>query len=132
MKTYSISKEEIIKAVIEEPLTVGTFFRSDERNDDGKCSVCAVGAVLRRVKPKAFGTDSANNITEWNGSFLYIDDAEKSNNFLAILSSHHEYFYHHFNRNLFAHNDIIDHDLQILHLLSVIEAFCPETVTFKI
>ena len=137
MKTYKVTKQQIIDAVIEEPLIHGHFFSTDSDISYKTCGVCAVGAVLRRAdKKRMFTVSDGESVTEDRYAYCDLNLAELSENFLAILSSQHEYFANMFNSNedICAELDgeLEDIDLQRLHLLSVIEAFCPPGVEFEV
>lgn len=125
---YKITKEQIIKAVTIEPLTCGKFCKLDR-----SCEVCAVGAVLRHAgfKNKEI-SDSAIVATKYVYMASELDLAESLNNFLSILSCHHELFAKNHNSATFKFDTIEDVTLQRLHLLSVIEAFCPPVVEFEV
>lgn len=135
MKKYKVTKKQIIQAIISEPLTFNKFFDiwktgSNRRN----CSVCAVGAVLRTAIKKDWILATANpfEATDFICSAEDLDYALDADNFLSILSSHHEYFAENFNCEYDDElkQQIKNMDLQRLHLLNVIEAFCPKVVEF--
>jgi hypothetical protein len=131
---YKVTKQQIIDAVLTEPLTFGKYIDFDRMNDS-TCQVCAVGAVLRKV---GFSNNDIYNksydVTNGIATTDQLDLADKNNNFLQILSTHHEYFATTENSKWEDHFDekILDDDLQRLHLLNVIEAFCPDFVEFEV
>lgn len=137
MKTcYVVTKKQIIEAVLTEPLIYNRFVHdiSMSTNENPDCGVCAVGAVLRKAGLK--NRDILNNamtITKltFSSEDLEYDLDVDNNNFLSILSMHHEYFASRYNSKL-RNYELKDVNLQRMHLLSVIEAFCPEVVTFEI
>lgn len=124
---YKISKAKVIEAICTEPLSSGNFFSlvhsSMSDIDDGKCSVCAIGAILRKTKPKTFSSTDAMWVTD----HVYISDficaAYEDNNFLSILSCEYEEF---------CLNHPHDKDEQRFHALMVAEAFCPDVLEFEV
>lgn len=134
---YRITKKQIIEAVTTEPLTHGIFF--ENKRAAKTCPVCAVGAVLRKVDRNncSFFSSSITgfNVTDNMYASDHLWDAEHSDNFLAILSTHHETFAdeHNCSYNMKTGTyKLVDMDLQRLHLLNVIEAFCPPVVEFEV
>lgn len=131
-KTYSVTKKQIIEAVLTEPLIANQFVDFLTSKNE-KCSVCAVGAVLRKAglnNNQIF--ENAAKITKYDfceRSFMEGKDLD-TDNFLSILSMHHEYFAQYVNQSFYRDPEAMD--LQRMHLLNVIEAFCPEVVTFMI
>lgn len=126
---YKISKKKVIEAISTEPLTYGKFFKYYNEVDNGICEVCAVGAVLRKIKPKYFDSTHGFRITHYLAAKEYLYRAYASNNFLSILSCEHESFVNDENK---FNESIANLDLQRLHLLSIIEAFCPDVVEFEV
>lgn len=110
---YKITKKKVIEAILTEPLGSGHFFLNFR--DDGKCKVCAVGAILRATKKDHF--DSNNAFEATNGTANY-----EKNNFLSILSCEFEDYMQDFDSTI---------DEARLHCLNVIEAFCPEVLEFE-
>jgi hypothetical protein len=123
---YKITKEKVLEAIVKEPLTYGRFFGISGGVDDGKCAVCAVGAVLRAVRPGVFGADVADQVT--NGTCISLKDAYKSGNFLSILSAEYEYGANEF-------NSVLDYtsyyDMRRFHALMVAEGMCPDVLEIK-
>lgn len=134
---YKVTKKQIIEAVMTEPLVAGMFFATAGGDRElTTCPVCAVGAVLRKtVQPDNLNLHFSGRLATnamYNADDL--DDAYESRNFLAILSTEHEAFAEQFNSipdDGIAETELINVDLQRLHLLNVIEAFCPAVVTFE-
>lgn len=53
MKTYTITKKQVIKALETEPiLQAGKFFHTYEEENKKICKVCVVGAVIRQNVPE--------------------------------------------------------------------------------
>lgn len=52
-KRKTVTKKEILEAIKKEPLKAGSWVKMDDFGDpvkDKNCTVCAIGAVLRRAK----------------------------------------------------------------------------------
>lgn len=120
---YTISKDKVIEAICTEPLENGAFF-SGYDVDDGKCTVCAVGAILRNTKSRLFDMNSAISVTQSMIGPSSLSNAYESGNFLSILSCEYEDF---------CSEDMQDKkDEQRFHALMVAEAFCPDVLEFEV
>lgn len=130
---YKLSKKKVIEAILTEPLKPGRFFHisrkynSDEQFDDGQCSVCAVGAVLRKTINKNFNSQSGFTVVGdyYTGDRLH--EAYIGDNFLSILSTEFESYC-----DSFGGREDIEYDEVRFHLLNVIEASCPEVLEFEV
>ena len=126
---YKISKKKVIEAICTEPLKAGDFFHGSTKKDNGKCSVCAVGAILRKTKQKTFSANDAVEATKDYFTEYELGDAYRSGNFLSILSCEFEWAD---NEIIFGKHGIDNaDDFLRLHCLNIIEAFCPEVLEFE-
>lgn len=129
---YKITKKKVIEAVLSEPLNIKyenrKFFSSDDMNDDGKCEVCAVGAVLRKISPKKFGIDDGAKLTARISGPEQLYEAYEENIFMSVLSCEYESFIKEHGYNSSKEAEIETRT----HLLSVIEAFCPDVLEFDL
>jgi hypothetical protein len=117
---YRIKKAKVLEALATEPLKAGHFMKLKyEEVDDGKCSVCAVGAIFRKTKPKFFTSHDIN--TSMGGLYIgaLIDQAWIDGNFLDILSAEFEYA-----------SQECGEETARLHAIMVAEAICPEVLEF--
>ena len=91
--TKEITKQQVLKALRNEPLEGGQFFANDKPN----CNVCAVGAVLREVSFETwfkkmdirFTVSRVVGDMVWLGGFSHIGDwrqALKDKQYLSALS----------------------------------------------
>lgn len=128
---YKISKKKVIKAIVTEPLASGRFFDSLDYKgkDDGKCAVCAVGAVLRNTKRRKFSSYDAENICHDYYTSDYVTEAYETENFLSILSSEFEFSSKQYNPDLSADEEV---NLDRFHALMVAEGMCPDVLEFKV
>jgi len=90
----SISKKKIIEALKTEPLAPGTWVRleGDKTHNDPTCTVCAVGAVLRKAKFRNFAI-TQNAHRQVGNCYFNGDDykaALKERNYLGALSAYFE------------------------------------------
>ena len=82
MKEYTISRKECINAIMNEPLKVSKWFHGRRKD----CSVCAVGAILRRTdRTCQLDGDEATMMRDATNE-EYIDIHLKDKNYLAALS----------------------------------------------
>lgn len=93
--TKTITKKQVIEALETEPLTLGNFWVYSKIVPD--CSVCAVGAVLRRTSfERAFRGRNSMTIGELATKNQYFEGLGKvksllkSRNWLGALSSYFE------------------------------------------
>lgn len=119
-----ITRENIVRAIREEPLKSGKFF--GDISHLKTCQVCAVGAVIRREIPD-YVPDNANphNICKLlDGSYnaAYLKQALKTDNYLSQLSCL-------FEDACDVLEEDIDMDLVRDHLVAYVETFFPETIT---
>ncbi len=119
-----ITKKEIVRAILTERLEARQFFNSKNGDDNGKCKVCAVGAVLRHKNIKS---DSAGPIVT-QGCYIATDMSSAyfsfiydENTFLGILSSEFEGY------NLFKNYKATEDELR-LHALMIVEGLCPNEI----
>lgn len=129
---YKISKKKVIEALLTEPLGAGSFFDSPSdtwTKDDGKCGVCAVGAILRAVKPKFFNISQGYRVTNENCSGFEAsrDRAWDSSNFMAILSTEFEYA-----AMENAAEDYGNKDFDRFHAIMIAEGMCPDVLEFEV
>lgn len=126
-----ISKEEMVKAVMTEPLGWGEFV------DDNNCAVCAVGAVLRRagvppesidyvardmVEDEDFGADGVDDRWTTEEVRLFAEEIAERNP-LAGLSYLHE--------GLPICSDEFDRDGHRVQLACFIEANMPAEIEIE-
>ncbi len=128
---YKISKKKVIQAIVTEPLAPGRFFDSLEYKgkDDGKCSVCAVGAVLRNTKKRKFSSYDAELACEEYYTGDYVTEAYETDNFLSILSSEFEFSSSKYNPELSNEEEL---NLDRFHALMVAEGMCPDVLEFEV
>lgn len=139
MKTFKITKDEVKHALITEPLKAGTFFHTKEDSrwvpENGKCSVCAVGAILRNTRDKFFNSDDGFNVTGYLCGASSIDAAYDFNNFMSILSCEFEAASNikgQSKEHYIDDTERIDSDSDDMRmfLLFLTEAFCPDVLEF--
>jgi hypothetical protein len=141
-KTVTVSKAQVMKAIATEPNLTSNTFISQELGeaDEVVCKVCAVGAVLRSIRPEFNSDDGIINCTTVSPVGLHRryaiaaghDDSilfERASP-LGQISTAYEYAY----VEAFQ-NEGIDHfssiELARLYALFIAEAFCPSTVEVK-
>lgn len=155
MKTVKITKQNLIDAIINEPLKAGDWVHQSEIDGKfkplAKCKVCAVGAVLRDTGVFINGSGisdyamrKTNNATadDYRGigtPFIDYDRVfteKKTKDFLSTLSRHFEEVstakkYKKYGKEYFGKGEITMADVRE-YMLHVIEAFMPETFTLHI
>lgn len=124
MKKYKISKEKVKQALITEPLRDGAFHHGKDDLDDKKCSVCAVGAVLRNTKGLEFSYEHGPTVTEGMSGSFSLNVAHESDNFMAKLSCE-------FEDASYSEQESPNSDDMRMFLLFLTEAFCPAVLEFE-
>lgn len=122
--TYKISKAKVKEALIHENLTGQGWFNGNHE-DDGQCGVCAIGAILRKTKPKHFDKYNAVTITDGIFSAGLVDHHFVDSNFLSRLSTEYETAKNH-------KQEQSDSDDMRMFLLFLTEAFCPDVLEFEV
>lgn len=122
---YKISKKKVIEAILTEPLKPGTFFSNELQADDGKCPVCAVGAVLRKTKAKTFNRRHAEASTDYSYVSCDVGMSYFGDNFLSILSTEYETA----GNSMHENEDVY---LPRFHALMVAEGMCPDVLEFEV
>ena len=127
---YKITKQEVLQALLTEPLNPGTFFEAPYATDIKGCKVCAVGAILRNIK--AYYFDEKDAIFACEKAYT-IGQYPATNNFLSLLSIEFEeageyllYGYEH----EFAEQELWD--ILRAHIYGVALAECPEVLTVEV
>jgi hypothetical protein len=122
-RKYRVTKRTVMRALLTEPLTSGNFFSNlATEKDDGRCEVCAIGAILRNTRANFFTEEHARQVTDNLCSFLDVELAYASGNFLSVLSSEYEWA---------AAQWDSGSNLIRLHALMVAEGMCPSVLEFK-
>lgn len=143
----SITKAEVLEALSTEPLEGGAWFSTYEKRQLATCSVCAVGAILRKMSFSKALPDRCiikSSVHYINGKLIYpplgseltedmslpsdIDDAYNSGNFFSILSCEFETAEE---KRRYV-GDGVDSDTVRMHALMVAEAFCPEVLEVEV
>lgn len=133
---YKISKEKVIEAIVKEPLASGKFFDLEAGYgiDDGKCEVCAVGAILRNTKKREFSSIDAENACHEIYTSDCLETAYETENFLSILSSEFETA----SMDHVPELSLDELSLEELkhfsrfHALMVAEGMCPDVLEFEV
>lgn len=123
---YQIKKKKVIEAILTEPLMAGEFFGGSYL-DNGECSVCAVGAILRATKSGAFGGCDAESVTGYLFSAAAIVEAWESENFMSILSCEFETAGLGLDIGTYQ-----DENLPRFHALMIAEGMCPDVLEFEV
>lgn len=121
---YKISKKKVIEAILAEPLSQGAFFKMPDQwrqKEDARCSVCAVGAILRATKEKEFNSADGETVTKGFYSLSDVSAAWEAGNFLSILSTEFEYA-----------DSFEDKHLPRFHALMIAEGMCPKVLKFEV
>lgn len=121
---YKISKEKVKQAMIYENLSGQGWFNGGPV-DDGECGVCAVGAVLRKTKPKHFSKYAGVQVTQGVFGREDFEYPEFENNFLSRLSVEYETA-----KNV--EEEQSDSNDMRMFLLFLTEAFCPPVLEFEV
>lgn len=131
LETYTITKQEVLQALLTEPLDPGVFFQSFSGQDDGAgCKVCAVGAVLRQIRAGYFDDQDAQFACEER---YFMGQVPASNNFLSLLSIEFEEAgdYLFYGSSEVASEQEAE-DILRAHIYGVALAACPPVLTIKL
>lgn len=156
-KTYRITKEEVVAALMTENLRPGQWYKDgyELTPDDEDCPACAVGAILRNTDCCVGLANSEIASDVCSNNFGHDDTAKawnvfnrnpSGNNFLAVLSAEFERIGFDLgveSETLFDDETggFVDKtkaqmtaDLEQcrMHALSIVEAHCPKVLEFEV
>lgn len=142
-KRYKVTKKQIIKALETEDLNPGYFFKGNDTEyiygDNGKCQVCAVGAVLRATKKNYFAEIHAEELCDNTYAGHEFIEALYSENIFSILSTQFEKAFIDELQELQYRAGVTNWDARILaidyaraHAICVVEGLFPDIVEFSV